>query len=76
MADHRTLLKDRMSEDSNRKLVALQNPKVEEFVAEFVELCSPDSVFVADDSEEDRTYVRRKAIENGEERELATSGHT
>lgn len=65
-----------MSEDSHRKLVVLQNPTVEEFVAEFVQLCSPDSVFVADDSEEDRAYVRRKAIENGEERELATSGHT
>ncbi len=76
MEQPETMLSQRLGEASYRKLAALNNPKLIEFIAEFVELCNPDSVFVAADSEEDRAYVRRKAVQSGEERELATPGHT
>lgn len=76
MAEPDRMLQERLGETSYRKLVALGNPGVDEFVAEFIKLCDPASVFVSTDSEEDRAYVRRVAIANGEERELAVPGHT
>jgi len=76
MKDYQRILHRRLDEANYRKLVALENPKVERFVARFAEHCDPASVFVSTDSDEDIAHVRRRAIETGEERELATPGHT
>jgi len=76
MKDYQRILHRRLDEANYRKLVALANPKVERFVAGFAEHCDPASVFVSTDSDEDIAHVRRRAIETGEERELATPGHT
>ena len=76
MKDYQRILHRRLDEANYRKLVALANPKVERFVARFAEHCDPASVFVSTDSDEDIAHVRRRAIETGEERELATPGHT
>jgi len=70
------LLQDKLTADSYGKLTAVENPAVHEFVADAVGLCDPDSVFVASDSQEDIAYVRRRAVETGEETPLATEGHT
>ena len=69
-------LKARLDKESFRRLSALHNPKLHRFVAEYVELCNPASVYVATDSAEDIAYVRSQALERGEERPLATEGHT
>jgi len=69
-------LKEKLTEDNYRKLMALPNPKLHRFVAEAIELCQPDSVFVCTDSPEDIEYIRKRTIELGEERELAMEGHT
>ncbi|KPK65764.1 MAG: phosphoenolpyruvate carboxykinase [Planctomycetes bacterium SM23_32] len=76
MQEHEKLIRRRLDEASCEKLAALDNPRVGRFVAEFVELCDPASVFVSTDGEEDRAYVRRRAAENGEEMPLAMEGHT
>jgi len=76
MQKHRAILQQRLSERDCRKLLDLGNPRVEQFVAQFIELCNPSSVFVSTDGEEDRAYVRRRAIETGEERPLAMPEHT
>jgi len=76
MKDYQRILQRRLDEANYRKLLALDNPKVERFVARFAEHCDPASVFVGTDSDEDVAYVRRRAIETGEEKELATPGHT
>ncbi|MEM5787417.1 MAG: phosphoenolpyruvate carboxykinase (GTP) [Syntrophobacteraceae bacterium] len=70
------LLKAKMSGDSYRKLVSLENTKLYEFIGEYVELCEPDSVYMCDDSDEDAEYLRLKALETGEEAKLAKDGHT
>jgi phosphoenolpyruvate carboxykinase (GTP) len=70
------LLKDRCKVDSYEKLMALDNPKLVNFVAKYVEHCNPASVFVRTDSAEDAQYIRNKALENGEEEKLAIDGHT
>ncbi len=76
MTDYRQILRRRLDETNYGKLAALRNPKVEQFVAEFAQHCDPASVFVGTDSAEDIAYVRRRAIETGEEKGLATPGHT
>ncbi len=70
------MLSQKMSENSFAKLTALNNDAVIEFVAKYAELCSPDSIYVCDDSADDRAYIRNKSIENNEEIKLATEGHT
>jgi len=70
------MLIQKMSENSLAKLTALNNDAVMEFVAKYAELCSPESIYVCDDSADDRAYIRNKSIENNEEIKLATEGHT
>ncbi len=75
-SDYIRTLKARLDDANYRRLAALQNPKLHRFVAEYIELCNPASVFVATDADEHIEYVRRRTIETGEERPLATEGHT
>ncbi|NQT75899.1 MAG: phosphoenolpyruvate carboxykinase (GTP) [Candidatus Omnitrophica bacterium] len=70
------LVKEKCGKENYAKLEALKNPKVMDFVAKYAKLCNPDSVFVRTDSKGDAEYIRRKTVENGEERALATEGHT
>jgi len=70
------LLKKKCAETSYRKLMALDNAKLHDFVGRYAELCNPDSVFIGDDSDEDAKYIRDKALETGEERKLDVQGHT
>lgn len=70
------ILKEKVKGENYEKLSALANPKLHSFIAEAVELCQPDSVFVTSDSAEDAEYIRNQAIELGEEKPLATQGHT
>jgi phosphoenolpyruvate carboxykinase (GTP) len=70
------IIQEKCSQDNLKKLEALNNPAVMEFIAEHLELCNPDSVFVRTDSEADAEYIRNKALELKEELPLATPGHT
>jgi phosphoenolpyruvate carboxykinase (GTP) len=70
------LLKAKLTSENYDRLLALENPKLHEFVADAIELTGPSSVFVCTDSDEDRAYIRRLAIENGEEMPLDVPGHT
>ncbi|MFO8018438.1 MAG: phosphoenolpyruvate carboxykinase (GTP) [Promethearchaeia archaeon] len=67
---------DVLSQENLDKLKALNNEKILQVVGEFVKICKPSKVTVITDSEEDIQYVREKCIEIGEERKLATEGHT
>lgn len=70
------ILKAKLGEEGYQKLMGIDNPKLHQFVAKYVELCNPDKVFVSTDSPEDIGYIREAAIRNGEEAKLATNGHT
>ena len=71
-----SLLKSKMSDESYRRLVALENEKLFDFVGEYIELCQPDSVYMCDDSDADAEYLRKKALELGEETLLSLDGHS
>ncbi len=70
------VLKKRLQEEQYNKLVDIKNPGLHRFVAEYVELCNPDEVFVCTDKDEDRMHIRNAATESGEEKSLAVEGHT
>jgi len=70
------ILKKRLNSKNYQKLVTLNNPSLNDFVAEYIELLNPDKVFVGTDSEDDLDYIRKSAINNGEEKELNIEGHT
>ena len=69
-------LKKKFGDKSYKALMALDNPALEDFVARYIKLCNPASVFVRTDSSADTEYIKNKAVENGEETRLATPGHT
>jgi phosphoenolpyruvate carboxykinase (GTP) len=76
MAEARQILKEKLTAESYDRLVALNNPKMHDFVADAIELTRPDSVFVYTGSDADAAYIRERAIKNGEETPLNLPGHT
>lgn len=70
------ILKHKMSAESYRRLTALQNEKLFNFVGEYVEICEPESVYMCDDSDADAEYIRRRALETGEEAPIARAYQT
>ena len=70
------VLKGKLDAENLAALEALQDPRLLAFVADAAELCRPAAIRVITDAEADRDYIRRKAVENGEEIALATPGHT
>ena len=73
---YQTLLQERMKDEHYQKLMQISNPKLHGFVADGINLCNPDSVYVVTDSDDDIAYLRELAIRNNEERSLKTQGHT
>jgi len=73
---YQKLLKQKMEGPSFFKLMLLENEKLLTFIGEWVEVCNPDSIFMANDSEEDAEFIREKALEKREELPLAKAGQT
>lgn len=71
-----TLLKERLGAEQYAKLSKISNARLYDFIAHFIKLFDPASVFVCDDSESDIAYIREKALNDGEEHKLAVDGHT
>ncbi len=69
-------LKSRCSQKDYDKVIQLKNNYISKFIEKFVKLLNPESVFVCNDSENDFNYIRKKALEDGEERKLSIEGHT
>ena len=72
----KNILKARLGQEDYQKLVRINNPKLYQFIAKYVELCNPDKVFVSTDFPEDIDYIRQAAVRDRGEAELALKGHT
>lgn len=70
------ILKEKLNENNFEKLMKINNLRLHEFIAKYIELCNPREVFVCTDSEKDIQYIREEAIRSGEEKKLAIDGHT
>ena len=68
-------LKSKCRGDNYSKLMVLKNPNIFSFIAEYVQLCQPESIFVRTDSVADTDYIRRMAIVRKEELPLKMPGH-
>ena len=76
MSNVNEILKEKLTSENYDRLMAVDNVKIHEFVADAIELTNPEKVFVCTDSEEDVKRVRQMAVESAEERPLETPGHT
>ena len=70
------LLKEKLTSENYDRLMAVDNLKIHQFVADAIELTNPEKVFICTDSEEDVKHVRQMAVESREEGPLETPGHT
>ena len=68
--------KNRLGTDNYEKLTRINNPKLNEFIAKYIELCNPSKIFISTDSPRDIEYIRDAAISNKEEAELDIENHT
>ena len=73
---HLALLKEKLDARNYALLEAIDNEKIHAFVADAIQLCEPQSVWVSTDSAEDIAYTREMSVKNGEERPLQIAGHT
>ncbi len=69
-------LKSKLDAANFAKLSAIRNAKLYRFLADVIELCEPESVFVCNDTPEEVRYIREQAIALREEAPLAIPGHT
>ncbi|MGD6851666.1 MAG: phosphoenolpyruvate carboxykinase (GTP) [Candidatus Bathyarchaeia archaeon] len=70
-------LHSKLSAEDFKKLSAIDNPNVHEFIAKGSDLCHPESIFICSDSAEDLEHVRKMAVSTGEEAAiLDIEGHT
>ena len=70
------ILKNKMDEGNFSKIKQLNNEKLNNFIAEYIELCSPKEIFVCTGTPEDVDHIKKKAVSDNEEALLKTSGHT
>lgn len=70
------IIEAKCDEKNFKKLEAINNKHLNDFIAKFVNLFEPDSIFVCNDSEEDIEYIKNKTLKDGEESKLAIPGHT
>jgi phosphoenolpyruvate carboxykinase (GTP) len=76
MTNVNELLKEKLTTENYDRLMAVDNTRIHEFVADAIELTGPETVFICTDSEEDVKHVRKMAVESCEEHPLETPGHT
>lgn len=74
--DYLNSLNSKLDKKNFKKLTALENPFLIDFIGEYAEICQPSSIFIRTDSSEDADYIRKKSLLLGEEINLAIKGHT
>jgi len=70
------ILKAKLGKKDLDKLMRINNPKVHQFIAKYIEYCEPSKVFVCSDTAEELAFIREGAVGAGEEKKLKLEGHT
>jgi len=76
MKENPELLQTKCGKENYDKLLTLDNPALLDFIAKYVSLCNPSSVFVRTDAPKDIQYIRDMTISGKEEASLKIKGHT
>lgn len=74
--DYLAVLRSRMDSSNYEKLLRIPDPELHRWIADIVLIANPAKVFVNSGSEEDLEYIRRKALEYGEELPTKFPRHT
>ena len=74
--DAKALFESKMDGKHFSRIGKIQNEEALLKVANAVAMCDPDSVVINTGSEDDRRFVKKLALEKGEEAELAMENHT
>jgi len=69
-------LKSYLEQKDLEKLLRIENAYLHSFIAHYVQLLKPSRVFVCSDDPRDIKFVRDESLRKGEEKILATPGHT
>ena len=72
----RSLFEKKMDAANLSKIMKIQNVAALLKIANAISMCEPDAVFVNTGSEQDRQFVRKLALQKGEETLLAMENHT
>lgn len=70
------IIRENCSQGDYYKIADIKNSHINKFIARFIKILTPGSIFVCDDSKKDFDYIRQKALDDGEERKLNIKGHT
>ncbi len=76
IAEARKVFTDNLDEVNNKKLTRIKNEEALIKIANAINMCRPDSVFVNTGSPDDVQWIRQYSLKQGEEKELAKAGHT
>lgn len=66
-ADIHRILSARINDEMLERLEAIKDPSLHSWIAGLVELVEPSSVYVVTEGSDDYEYIRRRALERGEE---------
>jgi len=76
IAEARAVLEQKLDAVSREKLAPITNEDALIKIAAAINMCEPDEVFINTGSAADVDWVRKHALEKGEEKALAKKGHT
>jgi phosphoenolpyruvate carboxykinase (GTP) len=76
IADARAVLEQKLDTVNREKLAPITNEEALIKIAAAISMCEPDDVFINTGSPEDVEWIRKYALEKGEEKPLAKKGHT
>lgn len=76
MAESIEIIKEKCSSENFNKITQIKNKHIHDFIAKFIGLLDPESVFICDNSTKDIEYIKKKTLEESEEINLALTNHT
>ncbi len=76
IAEAEKIFAETLDEINHKKLAQIQNEEALIKIANAINMCQPDNVFVNTGSAADVQWIREYSLQQGEERKLAKPGHT
>ncbi len=76
IVEAKKIFANNLDEINNKKLAQIHNEEALIKIANAINMCQPDSVFVNTGSAADVQWIREYSLQKGEEKKLAKPGHT
>ena len=73
---HLDLILSKCDEHNKGKVCQISNKEILRIIANRIELCNPDNLFIHTGSDADCEHIKKMSLSSGEEQKLAMEGHT